>query len=378
MLQVSLAQAYPGFRLAVDFTAPAGITALFGPSGAGKTSIVNAIAGLLRPDRGRVTQDGEVLTDTAVRLHLPPHRRRIGMVFQDARLFPHLSVRQNLTYGRWFARAPGPDFDRIVALLDIAPLLARGTHGLSGGERQRIALGRALLSAPRLLLLDEPLAALDAARKAEILPYLERLRDETRLPMLYVSHALDEVARLATTLVLLQHGKVVRSGPAAVLLADPDLAAHFGPGRAGAILQGRIVRHHDDGLTEVAAAGGTLFVPQVAAPAGTALRLHIAAQDVMLARDRPRGLSALNIVPGTVQVVRPAGDGTGVLVQISVGAEMLLARITGRSAAALALAPGVACFAVVKSVAVSGARIGVEGPVEPLPQPLSGAERGAR
>lgn len=365
MLEVSLFQTFPGFRLAAQFASPPGVTAIFGPSGAGKTTIVNAIAGLLRPDQGRVVLDRTPLTDTIRHIHIPPHRRRIGMVFQDARLFPHLTVRQNLTYGRWFAKAsgpaPGPDFDRIVDLLDIAPLLPRGTHGLSGGERQRIALGRALLSAPRMLVLDEPLAALDTARKAEILPYLERLRDETRLPMLYVSHALDEVARLATTLVLLDAGKVLRTGPTATLLADPDLAPHFGSGRTGSILAGRITRQHDDGLTEVEAAGGVVLVPRVAAPLGTALRLHIAAQDVILSRDRPHGLSALNILAAIVEILRPEADGIGVLVQLSVGGERLLARITARSARALGLAPGVRCHVIVKSVAVAQANIGIVG-----------------
>ncbi len=203
------------FRLDVAFTAPAGVTALFGRSGAGKTTVVNAVAGLLRPAEGRVTVDGETLLDTARGVSVPRHRRRVGYVFQEGRLFPHLSVRQNLAFGGWFAPrgAPRPDFDHVVDLLGIEPLLARRPGLLSGGEKQRVAIGRALLAAPAPALMDEPLAALDAARKDEILPYLERLRDETRTPILYVSHALPEVARLATTIVALDAGRVARAAP---------------------------------------------------------------------------------------------------------------------------------------------------------------------
>ncbi len=358
-LSIALTHAFPGMALDLAFDAPPGVTALFGRSGAGKTTVVNAIAGILRPDRARIALDGQVLTDTAARLHLPPHKRRLGLVFQDARLFPHLTVRQNLSYGGWFAR-PRPtaaDFTRVVGMLDIAPLLPRPIHGLSGGERQRVALGRALLSAPRMLLMDEPLAALDEARKAEILPYLERLRDQAGLPILYVSHALDEVARLATTLVVIDAGRVLRAGPAADLLSDPDLAPQLGLRMAGAVIAGRITAHHPDGLTEVAGAGGTLFLPRIDAAAGTALRLRIAAQDVILSRDRPAGLSALNILPARVEQVR-RGEGPGVLVRLRAGDALILARITARSADALGLTPGLPCHAILKSVAVAQADVG--------------------
>ncbi|MEL7171608.1 MAG: molybdenum ABC transporter ATP-binding protein, partial [Pseudomonadota bacterium] len=251
-LEVSLAHRFPGFTLEAAFSAPAGVTALFGRSGSGKTTIANAVAGLLRPSEGRIALDGTVLLDTGAGCYVPPHRRRIGYVFQDARLFPHLSVRRNLLYGRWFAGGRGgDDLPRIAALLDIEPLLERAPGALSGGERQRVALGRALLSRPRMLVMDEPLAALDEARKAEILPYLERLRDEASIPILYVSHSLAEVARLATTLVVLEAGRLAKAGPLVDLLADPETVPALGIRDAGSILTGRVIAHHADGLSEI-------------------------------------------------------------------------------------------------------------------------------
>lgn len=347
-LRVDIAHAYPGLALEVAFDAPPGVTALFGPSGAGKTTVAHAVAGLLRPDRGLVRLGDTVLTDTARRLHVPPHRRRIGCVFQDARLFPHRTVRGNLAYGQ--RRADAAAFDRIVALLDLAPLLPRGIAGLSGGEAARVAIGRALLSDPRLLVMDEPLASLDASRRMEILPCLERLRDEAGTPILYVSHAVDEVARLATTLVMIDRGRVRRAGPAEALFADPALMPLFGP-RGGALIAGTVAGHHPDGLTEVRAAGGTLWLPALAAAPGAAIRLRIPAQDVILARTRPEGLSALNVLAATVTGV--LADDAGVTVALAAGGPTILARITARSAAALALTPGTACFAILKSVALA-------------------------
>ena len=361
-LNVALTHAFAGFTLDAAFEAPAGITALFGRSGSGKTSVVNAVAGLLRPDRGRVALNGMVMQDSDARVWLPAHRRRIGYVFQEPRLFPHLSVADNLTYGRRFApAAPGHDpqaeFDRIVALLGIAALLPRRPGALSGGEAARVAIGRALLSRPRLLLLDEPLAALDAARRAEILPYLERLRDEAGVPILHVSHSLPEVARLANTIVVMEDGRVVRAGPAADLLADPDSARLLGLRDAGAILPARVVAHHADGLSELAISGGRLFLPRVTGARGDHMRVRIPAQDVILSRARPRGLSALNILPATVAALT-RGAGPGVMVQLRVGGDMILARVTRRSAEALGLEPGVACHAIVKSVSVAQDDVG--------------------
>ena len=363
-LSVRLHHRLPGLTLDVAFDAPAGVTALFGPSGAGKTTIVNAVAGLLRPDRARILVDGAVLADTEAGIHLPPHRRRIGYVFQDARLFPHLSVRQNLLYGRWFATrqwrvtpADPADLGRIADLLGIAPLLDRRTAALSGGERQRVALGRAILSQPRLLLMDEPLAALDEARKADILPYLERLRDDLHLPILYVSHAPAEIARLATTVVMLRDGRVAGTGPAVDVLSDPALAPGFGMREVGAVLPATLAAQEADGLSRLETPAGAILVPQVDLPLGAALRLRIPAQDIIIATEAPRGLSALNVLPAVVVEVR-MGQGPGALVQLQAGQAMLLARLTGRSVRALGLTPGQRVHAVLKAVSVAPRNLG--------------------
>ena len=352
-LSVDLRHAFPGFALEARFDAPPGVTALFGRSGSGKTTLAQALAGLLRPDQGRIALDGTVLVDRAAGIFVPPHRRRIGYVFQDARLFPHLSVRQNLTYGRWFAPVkPAADaFDRIVDLLGIAPLLARRPAALSGGETSRVALGRAILSAPRMLVMDEPLAALDAPRKAEILPYLEALRDAYALPILYVSHAPEEVTRLATTLVLLDQGRVTAAGPVADILSDPVRAPGFGLRQAGGLLTARVVGPDGDGLTRLDTAAGPVWLPGLAAPPGAGVRLRILAQDVTLATQRPDHISALNILPALVRDVTETEDAA--LVRLTLGSDPLLARITLRSARALDLRPGRPVFAILKAMAVA-------------------------
>jgi len=228
VLAVEVEKQLGTFKIAVRFQATGGATALFGPSGAGKTSVVNMIAGLLRPDRGRIALDDTVLFDATARIDVPPHRRRIGYVFQEGRLFPHLSVRQNLDYGRRMSSQSrdAAEFDHVVSLLDIGHLLERRPRALSGGERQRVAVGRALLMRPRLLLLDEPLASLDAARKREILPYLVRLRDEAAVPIVYVSHSAAELRRIATHVVRLEAGKIVATDGIELLQeADEDALA---------------------------------------------------------------------------------------------------------------------------------------------------------
>lgn len=358
MLRLALAHRIGDFTLDVAFDAPPGVTVLFGRSGSGKTTIVNAVAGLLQPDRGQVTVGDWALLDTTQGLCVPPHRRRLGYIFQEGRLFPHLTVRQNLAYGRWFApKGSQPaDMAHVVEMLGIGPLLARRPAGLSGGERQRVAIGRALLAAPRLILADEPLSALDEARKAEILPYFERLRDEVRVPILYVSHSPAEVARIATTVVALEAGRVTRIGTAADVLGDPTLAP-LGVRSAGALITARLVRHHEDGLSELDACGITLFLPRINAQAGASIGLRIAAHDVILSREAPVGLSALNILPGTVQSIHQGG-GPGVMVQLLTPAGAILSRITRRSAEALRLAPGVTAHAIVKSMAPAPEDVG--------------------
>lgn len=356
MLSVTLRHDFGGFSVDLAFEAPPGITVLFGPSGSGKSTVLNAVAGLLRPQSARIVAQDTVLTDTDARIFLPPHRRRLGMIFQDGRLFPHLSVRQNLRYGRWFAprAAHRTSEAAIIEMLGIGALLDRRPAALSGGERQRVAIGRALLAEPRLILADEPLSALDADRKAEILPYLERLRDELAVPMLYVCHDAAEVARVATTVVALKAGRLVRMGPVAAMLADPAMA---GRGReAGTVIMARVARHHPDGVTELEANGMALFVPTLAAQPGDRLRLRVAASDVMLARGMPEGLSALNILPGTVDLVTEAGG--AVLVRLVTQAGPVLARITRRSASQLAVAPGAALTAIVKSMSHAAQDLG--------------------
>lgn len=358
-LQVDITHPLAGFELRVAFEAPAGVTALFGRSGAGKTTVINAVAGLLRPQAGRITLSGEVLFDAAARIDLPVHRRRLGYVFQDGRLFPHLSVRQNLIYGRRFAPrgAAGPDLAEVAELLGLTAMLDRRPGALSGGEKQRVAIGRALLSWPRMLLMDEPLAALDAARKEEILPYLEQLRDRSGLPILYVSHSVAEVARLATSVVVLEAGRVARAGPAEQVLSDPAMVHQLGLREAGAVLTAAIARHHDDGLTELAVAGGRLFLPRMDQPPGSQTRVRILAHDVMLATEAPRQISALNILRGEIVALR-AGSGPGVMVQIRCGTDLLLARITRRSAEALQLVTGKPVYAVIKTVSIARTDVG--------------------
>ena len=346
MLTIGLSHRFDDFALDVDITAGDGITMLFGPSGAGKSTIAKAVGGLLRTDRAYVQLGERTLADTAQKIWLKPHARRIGYVFQEPRLFPHLSVRGNLLYGA----AQDTDLVRIADLLDITPLLARRPAGLSGGEAARVALGRALLSAPSLLILDEPLAALDAQRKADILPYLERLRDHAGVPMLYITHALDEVARLGSTLVLLQDGKVARTGRVRDVLSDPDAVPVLGPRMAGAMLEGQVLRHVD-GLTELAVSGGPLWVPGTAGAIGSRMRLRVMAQDVIVGTQRPQGLSALNILPAQV-VSLHRGDGPGALVVLQSGTDRLLARITQRSLDEMGLAPGDQVFGILKTVSV--------------------------
>jgi molybdate transport system ATP-binding protein len=340
------------FRLVAEFTAPArGITAVFGPSGAGKTTLLRAIAGLETPDAGYLKIGAQVWHDD--RRCLPPHQRPLGYVFQESNLFTHLSVRRNLEYG--FKRIPAGErriaFEDAVALLGIRALLGRVPASLSGGERQRAAIARALLTSPRLLLLDEPVSALDAQSKAEILPYLERLHEELEIPVLYVSHAADEVARLADHMVLMEAGRVLASGPIHDLLTRFDLPLAQSA-EAEAIVDAAVAAHDEDfGLTYVDFPGGRFSVVKRDLPVGRRVRLRVLAKDVSLTLDRQTGTSILNIFPAVVDDL--AGEGAArVVVRLDLGGAPILAQITRKSAAALGIERGQRLFAQIKSVAL--------------------------
>ena len=347
-LAVDISHEFEHFSLDAAFqTGDARVTALFGPSGSGKTSLLRAVAGLLVPRRGIITLDGHALLDTERRTHVPPHKRRLGYVFQDARLFPHLTVLANLNYGRKRAVNPLPpsEVDHIIEILGLDSLLTRRPRLLSGGERQRVAIGRALIAGPDLLLLDEPLASLDAARRAEILPYLERLRDEARTPMLYVSHTVEEVARIADHVVLVDGGHVTASGETSDVLSRLDAA----PGDPGSVVHARVAAHDDAyGLTRVDVEGHPVTIPRLDAAIGDDVRLRMRAADILIAIQAPAGLSANTILPGTVDSIAPAGA-PFVDVRIAVGASHLISRITAKSAERLDLAPGRDVFAIVKT-----------------------------
>jgi molybdate transport system ATP-binding protein len=358
------------FVLDVDLALPArGITVLYGPSGSGKTSVLRCVAGLERAPRpdpkaafapARVVVAGEVWQDDAAGVFLPPHRRALGYVFQEASLFEHLDVRGNLRYGlkRGLRRADAGQGERLraldeaVQLLGIAHLLPRRVQQLSGGERQRVAIARALATAPRVLLLDEPLAALDAARKQDILPWLERLRDELRIPMLYVTHAADELTRLADHLVVLERGRVRAAGPVREVLAALDRPVLSGDD-AGALLQG-VVAERDAAwqLARVTYTGGELWLRDDGVELGRAVRLRVLARDVSLALDPPSRTSIQNLLPGVVDAIAPDVHPSQVLVRVRCGEALLLARITRRACESLSLQAGVAVWVQVKSVAL--------------------------
>jgi molybdate transport system ATP-binding protein len=351
-IEASLTHRFPHFSIDVAFRIEQrGITALFGPSGSGKTTIVNALAGLLQPEHGRIVVDGETLLDTEARIFVPARRRRMGYVFQDARLFPHLSVEGNLLFGARRAEkgATLPQFRQIVDLLGLAPLLRRKPAKLSGGEKSRVALGRALLAGPRILLLDEPLAAMDARRKLEILPYLERLRDFSGPPMIYVTHSTDEVARLADELIVLQNGRIATQGSVFEQLSYPELDPLLSA--QGAVFPATIAEHRADGLTALSFDGGVLLIPQLNRPLQSTLRVRIGANDVIIARGRPQEISANNVLPAQV-VGASAKSGPHTDVRLRCGGVNLVARITLASFNRLCLREGETIFAIVKSVAV--------------------------
>ncbi|HEY6630887.1 MAG TPA: molybdenum ABC transporter ATP-binding protein [Rhizobiaceae bacterium] len=351
-LSVDIRHRLGAFSLDAAFETRGRLTALFGPSGSGKTSLVNLIGGLLRPDSGKIVADGRVLVDTAAGVFVPKHKRRIGYVFQDARLFPHMTVVQNLRFGRFFTPAAEryAAWDSVIDLLGIGHLLDRKPNSLSGGEKQRVAIGRALLASPKLILMDEPLASLDDRRKAEIMPYIERLRDETGIPIVYVSHSVAEVARLATDMVVLDEGRVAAAGPTSQILQRLDLLPEEERGEGGAVLDMRVTaRDEAFGMSTLASAVGEIHVAGLDAAPGATVRVRIRARDVIVATERPRGISALNILPGRIAGVA-FGNGHFADVSIDCSGETISARITRQSAEMLGLAPDLPVFAVVKSV----------------------------
>lgn len=357
MIEVDVVRRRGNFRLQVAFKSPpGGITALFGRSGAGKTTLINMLAGLERPDEGHIAVENAVLFDSGAGIDVPPEKRRLGYVFQEGRLFPHMSVRRNLAYGMKRDRKAA-DFDQVVKLLDIGRLLDRGPGDLSGGEKQRVAIGRALLASPRLLLMDEPLAALDMPRKAEILPFIERLRDELSIPIVYVSHAMEEIVRLADTLVIMSDGEVAAVGTVEELMSRLDLRPLTGRYEAGAVLTVTVEEHHTaQAVTRLSCDGLTLLVPWFDVPVGHELRIRIRARDVSLALTAPSDISILNVFPGRVVEISDRKDGQ-IDVIVDVGTR-LWARITRIAQERLALEPGKQVHALVKAVAIDRQSLG--------------------
>jgi molybdate transport system ATP-binding protein len=350
---LSLRHRFPSIEMDIAFQVPSpGVTVLFGPSGAGKSTIINAAAGLLRPDMCRIEVDGTVLADTGTGVWLPPERRRVGLVFQDSRLFPHMSVETNLRFGLRRVAPGAVHFDNVVDLLGIGGLLGRRPHTLSGGERQRVAIGRALLAQPHLLLMDEPLANLDAARKAEILPYLTRLKTALRLPILYVTHALDEAARLADSMVLIDAGRVVGFGPVSEIAARTDLPLAQRDD-AAALLLCRVAEN-DAGrtLTRLDGGGAVFWVPLLDLPIGTECRVRIPAREVILAGRPPEAISLHNIVPGTIRRIADDPLRRSVIVEIALPEGGLLSRVTPDAVVRLGLSPGAPVLALIKSTSI--------------------------
>lgn len=355
MIQVDVRRRLGDTALEMRFETPArGVTALFGRSGAGKTSLINMLAGLLRPDSGRISVGDRVLFDSERGIDIAPEKRRVGYVFQDARLFPHLSVKDNLDYGRRksSAKSAALSFNAVTDLLGIQNLLDRRPNDLSGGEKQRVAIGRALLTDPRILLMDEPLASLDTARREEIMPFIERLRDELGLPIVYVSHTIDEVIRLADRLVLIADGTIAALGTVEELTARLDLRPLTGRFEAGAVLPARVMKHDQEFHLTTLSIGSVnrLQVPQLDMPVGAALRLRIRARDVALALNPPWDVSILNILPGRISEISEE-DGSMVDVLVDVGVP-LWARITTKARRTLGLKVGAPIHALIKAVAV--------------------------
>lgn len=355
MLDLSVRRQQGEFLVDVGLSSGPGVTALFGRSGSGKSSVINMVAGLARPDAGHIKVDGRVLFDAAAGVDVAPERRRLGYVFQEGRLFPHLSVASNLTFG--MNLTPSAErrvaFDDVVDVLGVGHLLDRRPSKLSGGEKQRVAIGRALLASPRILLMDEPLAALDGSRKAELLPFIAKLSRQFAIPILYVSHSMDEVLRLADTLVLMEDGKARAVGSVEDLLSRPELRPLTGRYEAGAVLRATVAGHDATyGMTQLSFGGGMLQVPKADLAVGTEVRLRIHARDVSIAIDRPTRISIRNMLSVTVTSVQTAEDCL-VDVMLDCGGTPLWAQISSSAQASLGLRPGMHVNALVKAVTIA-------------------------
>lgn len=354
MIRVDARLTRPRFTIDAAFESAAGITGLIGPSGSGKSTIIQMIAGLTHPTSGRIQIGPDVVLDKAARINLPPHRRGTGLVFQDAQLFPHLTVRQNLNYGARFAkhRNDAITFDAVTAVLGIKHLVDRSPSTLSGGERQRVAIGRALLASPKILLMDEPLAALDLNRKLEILPFIERLRDEFAIPILYVSHSAEEIARLATTVIRLENGRVTAIGsPDDVLSGHPSASPANRFDALSTITAS--VAHHDAtfGVTTLNHPGGTVVVTGRIEPKDHPVRIAIRATNVSLATTRPHGISIRTILSGHIKSIEESGPFALVTITLT-GGDQIAAYVTRLALHDLALTPSAPVIALIKSVAI--------------------------
>lgn len=360
-LSVNINRRMGDFSLDIAFEAPPGVTGIIGRSGAGKTMTLHAIAGLARPDKGRISLGAETFFDGEQRIFVAPESRHIGYVFQEARLFPHLTVTRNLDYGlvRRGPETPIPR-DEVIDLLGLRPLLNRQPHGLSGGEAQRVAIGRALLSTPRLLLMDEPLANLDIGRRREILPFLERLHERLRLPVVFVSHNMEEVVRLADRVVVFEAGRVVACGDVAEVLNRIDIQnlilGESDDESLGTIFDMHIESHDDrENLTEISGNGLTLFVQRLEQPAGTSVRIRLRARDITIATEAPRGLSVQNVIAGKIETLKEAGKGQVDVSIRTTGEDALLhALVTARAARLLNLEAGMPVWGLIKTVAIAG------------------------
>lgn len=365
-LQISVRRSLPAFDLDVDFYSDSGITALFGRSGSGKTTIVNMIAGLVRPDAGRILVDDTVLFDSHLGIDIPTEKRRLGYVFQEPRLFPHMNVERNLRFGTRYAPAQAAiTLDQIIDLLDLSLLLDRRPASLSGGERQRVAIGRALLANPRLLLMDEPLANLDPERRDEVLSFVERLHTAVHIPIVYVSHNMEEIIRLADTAILLADGRMAASGPVEEVVSRLDLGPITGRHNAGTVMKATVDSHDlDYNLTCLRVPGGKLWVSRLELDIGAQLRVRVRARDVSLALDPPGRISIRNIFKGTIAEIKEIQGDPEVNIRVALAdGGRVWARITQRAVADLELRPGITVYALAKSVALDSRALGHRGGV---------------